>query len=129
MSDVILSYEHKIAHRNHKRSCEMTGLPIKKGDRFFVGCGIFEGRFWRIKAHSIIQEMAVDESLGYRPDEGWDPWKASTYLHLWLEKHLEEDTWRDDGCGFERWVMAPEVQACYDAALAYWKLNRFQETA
>lgn len=121
-----LRYERKIAKRNHRRRCEMTGLPIEKGDRFFVGVFVDGGDFCYIKAHSIIQEMAHESMSDY--DEGWDPWEAHEYLLGWLRKALGKPTWeRSDHHYGGRWIDNEEVRACHEAALEYWKGNNNAE--
>lgn len=120
MSTTSFRYDRKIAKRNHKRACAMSGLPIEKGDRYFECSGVYDGDFYGIKAHSILQEMA-DEYMAEHKEDSWDPWLAGEYLQAWLRKNLHPPTWHQptpDHWG--EWVDHPEVATCYTAALAHW---------
>lgn len=113
-------YERKIAKRNHKVRCEMTGVPIQKGDRFLEYSGIYEGEFSYIKAHSVIQDMA-HESMERNGENSWNPQEACDYLLEWLRNHLHKPTWDTEARnGWGEAIDHPEVKACLEAARAYW---------
>jgi len=118
-----LRYDRRIAKRNHKRRCEMSGLPIEKGDRYFIGAFVDDGDFCSIKTHSILQDMA-HESMKDNDEDGWDPWEASEYLLGWLRKHLGKPLWErsEDSYGGHL-IDNEEVKLCHEAALEYWKGN------
>ena len=116
-----LRYEIKTAKRKHKIRCEMTGLPIEKGDRYITSAGVDGRDFWSIKAFSVLQEMA-EESMDRNGDEGWDPSEAREYLGEWLRRQLGHT---QTYCGSPpRWRDHPEVEACVDAAVEFWENGR-----
>lgn len=116
-----LRYEHKFAKRDHKSRCEMTGLRIEKGDRFFEGAWKDGYGLSHIKALSIVQEMAV---ANLHPDETWSPSDAPEYLICWLREQFGHPTFcRDDLGGYGGRVEHPDVEACYIAARAFWACN------
>mgnify|MGYP003442301784 FL=1 len=89
----------------------MTGLPILKGDRYFIGAWSDNGDFCSIKALACIQGT-VDWALqnDEYDNEGWDPWMADEYLFAWLKHHLGRDS--------------EEALVCRDAAVEFWRSNR-----
>lgn len=113
-----LRYEHKYAKRNHKAICEITGLSIETGDRYFEGAWRDGMGFSHIKALSVIQEMIV---CGLDGDETWSPGDGNECLLWWLRDNLGQPTYRRDEvhvyCGK---VEHPDVEACYQAAMAFW---------
>lgn len=101
-----LKYERIIAKRNHRQPCEMSGLAIERGDRYFVGAWAEDGSVTSIKAHSILQDMAHESmKRGQCFDEGWDPTYGAEYLYEWLQRQLDR---------------TEEARECCQAALDYW---------
>lgn len=103
MSDT-LRYERLIAKYNHQQPCEMSGLPVERGDRYFVGAWAEGGSVNSIKAHSVLQDM-VHESMGRGGDDTWDPTCGAEYLYEWLQRQLGRTM---------------EARICCQAALDYW---------
>lgn len=83
----------------------MSGLPIEKGDRYFIGAFADDGRVHSIKAHSVLQDMAHD-SMDRHGDDNWDPECPAEYLLAWLELHLGH--------------RHPDARICCQAALEFW---------
>ena len=124
----ILRYErNKIAKRDHSQQCDMTGVPVEKGDRYFTGCFVDGGQFDHIKAHGIIHDLAewhLDRGDLY---ETWDPSEAYEYLKGWLLFQFGEDeTWVDYKPGVKRygWIVSEELLDILDAAVEYWRSAR-----
>lgn len=113
-----LRYETKIAKRRHRRRCEMTGLLIEPGDRYTVSAGVDGRDFWSIKAFAVLQEMAMD-SVARNGEDGWDPSEAREYLGEWLRRQLGHDQVYSGSP--PRWRDHPEVEACLDAAVGFWR--------
>lgn len=119
-----LRYETKTAKRRHRNRCEMTGLPIEPGDRYTVSAGVDDCRdFWSIKAFAVLQEMAED-SMDRNGDDTWDPSEAREYLGEWLRRQFGHD---QTYCGSPpRWRDHPEIEACLDAAVEFWRKGRVE---
>ena len=115
-----LRYERKTAKRNHKTACDMTGVPIEKGDRYFYGVFVDGRDLYHFKIHSVIQEMAY-WSMETFNDDHWDVNYVCDYLLSWLRHHLAEEVWNEDA---DSWDDDPDVLACYEAARQYWREAR-----
>lgn len=123
-----LRYETKIAKRDHKTTCEMSGVPIEKGDRFFEGAWVDGRDLFAVKTHAILHDM-VEESMNRNGEDTWNPNEVCDYLIEWLEHHLQERVLVENPDPtsknyFDEWPMPPEVEACYEAAREFWKASR-----
>ena len=104
-----LRFQERIAKRNHSARCELSGVPIHKGDRYLYVAGVSYGDFSGYKCHPILNQICNSMSDG----DGWFLNEASEYLLSWLEKHLGPRTWYPD---------APtETNLVFKAAMAYWE--------
>jgi len=115
-----LRYEHKIAKRNHRTVCDMTGVPIEKGDRFVDSVTADGWGIHHFKIHAVVEDIArfyVDTEK----DDYWDPQFVCDYLLFWLREHIAEQVLNE---AFQCWTDAPEVLACYEAARQYWREAR-----